>query len=293
MSQPLWYLRQSPGASVIGPFPALQVREFLQNGEVTPAWEISLDQVDWLTIVESGQFEPEKTPPSEQGEMNRQSWREERAQARRRWLHDTSDIDLAEPHDLAMERRVRQALVQDQAQTDTLLQKQQGRRPPVVAGLLAVLVLVGAIFFIWQAQKGGSGIQAGISLVATCGAPLAEAVNWGRCDKRGLAAQGAVARNTRMERVNLEGANLSQADLSYAALNHANLRNANLKGINLSGADLTGADLTGSDLSQADLRFAVLQDARLEGVRLEGAQLERAVWPDGHQCGEGAVGQCP
>lgn len=293
MSQPLWYLRQNPGASVIGPFPTRQVREFLENGEVTPAWEISLDEVNWLSIRDSGQFESAQSPASVQGEMEPQSWREERARARHRWLQDTADIALAEPHDLAMERRVRQALVQDQAHTDTMLEQQRSRRPPVVAGLLAVLVLVGAVYFIWRAQGGGSGIQAGIGLVATCGAPLAEAVNWSGCDKRGLVAPGAVARNTRMERINLEGANLSRADLSYAALKHANLRNAHLQGIKLSGADLTGADLTGSDLSQADLRFAVLRDARLLGVRLEGAQLGRAVWPDGHQCAAGAIAQCP
>ncbi len=296
MSQPLWYLRQRPGERIIGPFPALQVREFLGNGEITPAWQISLDEVDWLTILESGQFapdSPENAEPAESGEMSRQAWREERAQARHRWLHDTADIDQAEPHDMAMERRTRQALVQDQAETDTLLRKQQHRRPPVVAGLLAILVVLSAIYFIWRGQQGESGIQAEIGLAANCSAPLAEAVNWSRCDKRGLVAQGAVARNTRMERINLEGALLAGADLSYAALGQANLRNADLKGLNLSGADLTGADLSGSDLSGADLRFTVLKDARLEGVRLEGARLGRAIWPDGHQCAEGAVGQCP
>ena len=294
MSQPLWFLRQHPGDRVIGPFPALQVREFLQNGEISPAWEISLDEMDWISILESGQFTPEPAiPDAKQGEMSRQAWREERAQARHRWLKDTADISQAEAHDMAMERRTRQALAQDQFETDTLVRKQHARRPPVVAGLLAILVVMGAIYFIWQGQKGESGIQAEIGLVANCSAPLAEAVNWSRCDKRGLAAPNVSARNTRMERVNLERANLSGADLSYAAMVMANLRSADLKGLNLTGADLTGADLSGSDLSRADLRYAVLKDARLDGVRLEGTQLGNAVWPDGHQCGEGAVGQCP
>lgn len=294
MSQPLWFLRQHPGDRVIGPFPAQQVREFLQNGEITPSWEISLDEVDWLSILESGQFDPEPTCPDKGNEeMSRQAWREERAQARHRWLKDTADIRQAEAHDLTIERRVRQALAQDQFETDTLVRKQHNRRPPVVAGLLAILVVVGAIYFIWQGQKGESGIQAEFGLVANCASPLAEAVNWNRCDKRGLNAPGTVARNTRMERVNLEGANLAGADLRYAAMVMANLRSANLRGLNLSGADLTGADLSGSDLSRADLRYAVLKDARLDGVRLEGAQLGNAIWPDGHQCLEGAVGQCP
>lgn len=294
MSQPLWFLRQHPDDRVIGPFPALQVHEFLQNGEITPAWQISLDEVNWLSIQESGQFELKTTGPDDgKGEASRQAWQEERAQARHRWLKDTADISQAEPHDMAMERRTRQALVQDQFETDALVRKQHERRPPVVAGLLAILALVGAIYFIWQGQKDKSGIQTEIGLVAACTAPLAEAVNWSRCDKRGLVAPKVSARNTRMERVNLEGANLSGADLGYAALVMANLRNADLKGLNLSGADLTGADLSGSDLSGADLRYAVLKDARLDGVRLEGTQLGNAIWPDGRQCAEGAVGQCP
>jgi hypothetical protein len=293
MSQPLWFLRQHRSARVIGPFPALQVREFLQNGEITPAWEMSLDEQDWISLLESGQFNPESSVPAENGEMNTRAWREERAQARHRWLHDTADIDQTEPHDLAMERRTRQALAQHQADIDDLLVKEHKRRPPVVAGLLALLVLVGLIYFIWQGQKEVTGIQAEIGLVAHCSAPLAEAVNWNRCDKRGLVAPGAVARNTRMAGVNLEGANLAGADLSYAALPQAHLRNADLKGINLTGADLTGSDLSGSDLSGSDLSFAVLKDARMEGVRLEGARLGKVVWPDGRQCAEEAIGQCP
>jgi hypothetical protein len=293
MSQPLWYLRQPSEDRVIGPFPALQVREFLQNGEITPVWEISLDEQDWITILESGQFKPEQADADDKDEMSRQAWREERVQARHRWLHDMEDIDQVEPHDMAMERRARQALAQHQDQIEDLLQKTHDRRPPVVAGLLALLVLVGLIYFIWQGQKGEPGIQAEIGLVAKCAVPLAEAVNWTRCDKRALSAPGSMARNTRMEGINLEGANLAGADLGYAALPTANLRNANLKGINLTGADLTDSDLSGSDLSRADLRFAVLKGARLDGVRLEGALLGKAIWPDGRQCAEGAVGQCP
>lgn len=293
MSQPLWYLRKHHHDRVIGPFPALQVREFLQNGEITPSWEISLDEKDWLTILESGQFVAEQAVPTENGDMDRRAWREERAQARHRWLGDTADIEQTEPHDMAMERRTRQALAQDQIETDVLLHQAHDRRPPVVAGLLALLVLVGLIYFIWQGQQEVTGIQAEIGLVAQCSVPLVEAVNWSRCDKRGLVAPGTVARNTRMKGVNLEGANLAGADLGYAALPQAQLRNADLKGINLTGADLTGSDLSGSDLSGADLRFAVLKDARLVGVRLEGARLGKAVWPDGRQCAEEAIGQCP
>jgi hypothetical protein len=294
MSQPLWFLRHDD--RIIGPFPAPQIREFLEEGEVTPDWEISLDEVDWLSIRESGQFDQDKAAWLKSGEHGRHIWREEREQARHRWLQDmgeTGDLAQAEPHDATLEQQSRQALEQDQRHTETLLQQERTRRPPVISGLLAILVVVVIAYFVWWGQKGESGIQTEIGLVANCAQPLQEAVNWSRCNKRNFAAPGAVARNTRMENVILEGADLAGADLSYAALGMANLRNANLRGINLSGSDLTGADLSGSDLSLADLRYAVLQDAQLEGVRLDGAMLDKATWVDGHVCPEGAVGQCP
>lgn len=292
MSQPLWFLRHDE--RVIGPFPAPQIREFLKNAEVTPDWEISLDTVDWLSIRESGQFEKdEEAPWATINDINRHVWREEREQARHRWLDDTGDLANAKIQDLAQERRTRQALAQDQLQTDTLIQQEHDRRPPLVGGLLTILLVLGIGYAVWWGQQGESGIQAEIGLAANCSGSLREAVNWSRCDKRDFSAPGMVARNTRMERVILEGADLVGADLSYAALGMANLRNANLRGINLTGADLTGADLGGSDLTLADLRYAVLKDANLEGVRLEGAQLGKAIWPDGRQCAEGAVGQCP
>ena len=292
MSQPLWFLRNDD--RVIGPFPVPQIREFMKNGEVTPDWEISLDEMDWLSIRESGQFEDDPEAPwATISDINRHVWREEREQARHRWLDDTGDLAQAKPHDLALERRTRQALAQDQVHTEALLQQEHGRRLPILSGLLTIMLVLGLGYFVWWGQQGESGIQAEIGQVANCSGPLTEAVNWTRCDKRDLVAPGVVARNTRMKRVNLEGANLAGADLSYAALGLANLRNANLQGINLSGSDLTGADLSGSDLSLADLRFAVLKDANLEGVRLEGAQLGKATWPDGHPCADEAVGQCP
>lgn len=291
MSQPLWYLRQHD--RVIGPFPSPQIREFLRNKEITADWQISLDEVDWIAIRDSKQFEERDDPPAGEGDPERQSWHREREQARHRWLNDGSDIAQAEVQDMARERRVRQALAQDKAETDTLLRQEQSRRPPVIAGLLALLMLVGSIYLVWQGQKDEAGIQAGIGLRAQCEASLAEAVNWNGCDKQGLAAPGVVARNTRMERINLEGANLTGADLSYASLAQANLRNADLRGIKLSGADMTGADLSGSDLSRADLRFAVMKNASMNGVRLEGAQLGNATWPDGRICAEGALGVCP
>lgn len=289
MPQPLWYLRH--GEQAIGPYPSPQVREFLDNGSVTADWEISLDEVDWLTIRESGQFEPAHR--NKFVDEDRSARREERKEARQRWLDDKADLDRAEPHDMAQERRVRQALAQDQAHTETLLLQEHARKPPLLGMLLVILLTLGAGYVVWWTQRGESVIQTEIGLTANCALPLGEAVNWNGCDKHGLAAPGASARNTRMERVNLEGADLTGADLSYAALPRANLRHARLQGINLSGADLTGADLSGSDLSLADLRFAVLKDARMDGVRLERALLGKATWPDGRLCGAEAVGECP
>lgn len=291
MSQPLWFLRHAE--RVIGPFPAPQVREFLRNGEITQDWEISLDEVDWLSIRDSGQFEEDAASWTGAPGQSVQDWREQREQARHRWLQDTQDIEQTEAHDLALERRARQALAEHQTHTDSMLRAAHGRRPPIIAGLLAVLVLLVALYFIWRGQGEESAIQAGIGLRANCALSAGEAVNWSRCDKRGLSAPGIIARNMVLLEANLEGADLEGADLSYGALVRANLRNANLRGVRLTGADLSGADLGGADLRTADLRYAVLKGARLEGARLEGAALGKSTWPDGRLCPEGALGQCP
>lgn len=291
MTQPLWYLRQQD--RVIGPFPVPQIREALRNGEITPDWLISLDQVDWISIRESGQFDaPDVALPGAADEA-RQAWLQERDQARQRWLNEGAGIQQAQDQPMDRERQVRQALDRDQLQTEALLEAEQRRGPPVLAGLVGLLVLLASIYLVWQGQKDQSDIEAGIELKAQCNAPLREAVNWNGCNKQGLAAPGVVARNTHMAGVNLEGARLAGADLSYGNLVGANLRNADLRGIRLSGVDLTGADLSGSDLSRADLRYAVLRQAVLNGVDLQGALLGNAVWPDGRSCPADAVGGCP
>ena len=290
MSQPLWYLRHE--GRIVGPFPVPRLRELLRDDEICLDWEISLDGVDWLSIADSGQFGSDSSRGDSKEDPGTEQWREQREQARQRWLQDTNGLAHTDAHDLSEERRTLHALANDQVETDLLLRQAQSSRTPVWVGLIALLALAGAGLGIWWGQRGESGIQTEIGLVANCNLPLAEAVNWNRCDKRGLNAPRAVARNTRMERINLEAANLVAADLSYAALRMANLRNANLGGIKLTGADLTDADLSGSDLSQADLRYVVLQGARLDGVRLNGAALDKAIWPDGRQCAPGSLGAC-
>ena len=290
MSQPLWYLRHAD--RVVGPFPAPQLREFLSSGEVNLDWEISLDQVDWLTMRESGRFDDIDQGHPANTDVSNGEWRDERSKARQRWLNDQGELVKATQRNLAQERRTRQALSEDSARTDSLVQQAQNRRAPVWAGVLALFLLAGIGIFVWWGQRGESPIQTGIGQTSNCSAPLAEAVNWAKCDKRSVNLQGGFARNARLAQINFEGANLARADFSYASLNAANLRNANLQGINLTGADLTGADLTGADLTGADLRYAVLSNASVDGVTLQGAQLGKALWPDGQQCAEGSVGIC-
>jgi len=178
MFQPLWFLRHDD--RIIGPFPAPQIREFLKEGEITPDWEISLDEVDWLSIRDSGQFEEDRAAWLKSGEHGRLLWQEEREQARHRWLNDlgeSGDLAQAEPHDTALEQQSRRALEQDERHTDPLLQQEHARRPPVLSGLVAILLVVGIAYFVWWGQKGESGMQTEIGLVAHCAHPLREAVN--------------------------------------------------------------------------------------------------------------------
>jgi uncharacterized protein YjbI with pentapeptide repeats len=298
MSQPLWYLRHAD--RVVGPFPAPQLREFIASREVDLDWEISLDQVDWLTMRDSGQFDDIEHNKAASTDISKGEWRDERNKARQRWLLEQGNLDQATQRSLAQERRTRQALSEDSARTNSLVEQAQNRRAPVWAGVLALFVLAGIGAFVWWAQSSESpiktgiqaGIHAGIGQDSTCDTPLAEAVNWERCDKRNANLQDGLARNARLKEINLEGANLARADFSYATLNAANLRNSQLQGINLTGADLTGADMSGADLTGADLRYAVLNQAFLDGVTLQGAKLGKAIWSDGHQCAEGSVGVC-
>jgi len=294
MSQPLWFLRQDD--RIIGPFPAPQVREFLKLGEITPDWEISLDEQDWISIRESGQFDDvdlgRPHGPSE-GTSETANWRAERAEARQRWLHEGQTVENAQTHDITMERRARQAMALHQDQTDALVQSQRSRRPPILAGLLALLLLSAAIYFIVRGQSSQTQIQTGIDLRPNCSALPGDGVNWSLCNKAGLQAPGAQGRNMRLEGVNLSGANLQGADFSYGAFRGSNLRNSNLRGTQFLGADLSGVDFSGADLREADLSYAVLKGAILEGARLEGARLSKATWVDGSLCPDGAVDGCP
>ena len=64
-------------------------------------------------------------------------------------------------------------------------------------------------------------------------------------------------------------------DLRGANLRGADLNKAKLAGVDLSGADLSGADLSQADLSQADLRGAVMIVANLSGSNLNEADLSQ------------------
>jgi uncharacterized protein YjbI with pentapeptide repeats len=65
-------------------------------------------------------------------------------------------------------------------------------------------------------------------------------------------------------------------DLRGANLRGADLNKAKLAGVDLSGADLSGADLSQADLNQADLRGAVMIVANLSGANLNEADLSTA-----------------
>jgi len=297
MPQPLWYLRYED--RIVGPFPSPRIRELIQKNEINADWQMSLDGVDWIGIFESGQFdlgEREPVTPSAMptpADPYNQEWIKQRERARHRWLKDENELARAEIHDLSEERRLRQALEQDHSHTDSLVHAEQARRTPAWVGVLALLLVAASGVAVWRWQRVDYDIHTAPGQVANCQAVLGDGVNWTRCNKRGLAAPGTLARNAQLERVVLEESNLAGANLSYATLRQANLRNANLQGINLTGADLSGADLSGSDISQADLRYATLTGVNLAGVRMENARLDKATWVDGHPCAEGAVGQCP
>ena len=291
MTQSLWYLRNA--GKVYGPFPSPQIGEALRVGDIAPDWEISLDEVDWLSIADSGQFESELADGGGSVDPDSLVWRDERRKARERWLGGPHEAELPLPHDIEKDARTRLSVAQDHVRTEALLSAERSRRPPLWIFLLVTAALAGLGVSVWLGQD-EQRIQAGIGLAAEadCAAPLANGVNWRACDRRGFALPGASARNAMLEKARLDDARLSGADLSYAVLRGASLRNADLSGARLTGADLRGADLGGADLSGADLGNAVLTEARVAGTRLAGARLDRTVWVDGRVCAPDSLGEC-
>ncbi len=285
MAQSLWYLRHND--RLLGPFPSPQINELLNSGEVSPDWEISLNEIDWLTIAESGQFDWVEPDPA----ADSPAWREERQKARQRWLGDPDISDSAISHDPIKDDQTRQAIQKDAIKTEALLQAEKKRRISMAPSLLGILVLLVVGLGVWWGQR-EKPIQTGISLVANCAMPASDGVNWSRCDKRGLRQASLRARNARMEKVRLDDAHLEGADLAYAILTGASLRNVQLRGSNLLGVELTGADFSGADLAGADLQYAVLKGANLGGTRLDTARLDKATWVDGRICAEGSLGLC-
>lgn len=289
MAQTLWYLRYDD--RVLGPFPSPQIAELLNSGEVTPDWEISLNETDWLTIVESGQFDEAILGSQNIKDTEAPGWREERHKARQRWLGDPDTVKNAPSHDPVRDGAARQAISEDHIKTGALLEAEKRKPVSFFSPLLGILLLLIVGIGVWWGQR-EKPIQAGISSAATCAAAATDGVNWSHCDKRGLNQKGLRARNARMAKTRLDDAQLGEADLSYAVLTGASLRNVQFSGSELLGTEMTGADLSGADLSGANLRYAVLKGAMLAGTRLDSARLDKATWVDGRICAEGSIGSC-
>jgi hypothetical protein len=285
MAQSIWYLKHDE--QIFGPFPQPQIEEALNAGEIDPDWEISLNAVDWLSIVDSGQF---KIEPGGEGVDDSEDWHDQRQQARKRWLGDASNVTEV-AHDPAQDAAYRTSVARDHIRTQALVSEAQNKRGSPWIGLLVVVLIIGIGFAVWFGQ-GDKPIQAGISQTVNCVEALHDGVNWTGCGKPGLVQPGAKARNARLDKVRLDNARLKGADLAYASLRAASLRNAELVNVNLTGADLTDADLSGADLSGADLRYAVLAGANLTGVRFAATQLDKATWIDGRICAPGSTDRC-
>ena len=288
MAQSNWYLRHED--RIFGPFPAPQIDEALKEGEVGQDWEISMNGVDWLSIADSGQFKSEATRWAGGESKESASWHDQRVQARKRWLQESSGVTEV-ARDPEQDAAARSSIARDHIRTQVLLQEEKNKRSSPWIVLLALALIAGVGITVWLGQ-GDKPIQAGIGQTVNCAAALSDGVNWTGCDKTGFTRPGAKARNARLDSVRLDGAQLKGADLAYASLKRANLRNAELADANLTGADMTGADLAGADLSGADLRYAVLARTNLTGVRFNATQLDKATWVDGRVCVPGSTDVC-
>ncbi|MDP2788096.1 MAG: pentapeptide repeat-containing protein [Pseudomonadota bacterium] len=288
MTQSLWYIRHEN--RIFGPFPAPQIEEALKSGEVSPDWDVSLNEIDWLSIADSGQFSGDKATFTAGDTEETASWRDQRKMARERWLNEGAGVtEIA--HDPVQDAAVRNSVARDHIRTQALLQDEKTRRASPWVVFLALALLAGVGVTVWWGQR-DRPIQTGIAQAINCAAGMNDGANWTGCVKRGYSQAGVKARNARLDKIQLDDAHLKGADLAYASLRSASLRNAELVNVSLTGADLTGADLTGADLTGADLSYAVLTAANLTGTRLNNAKLDKAAWSDGRVCAEGSLGEC-
>lgn len=286
MTQQLWYVRKQ--REVTGPFPSPQLRQAHELGLLGDGDEISLDGQNWISLADAGLLEAAR-PGSDDTEG---AWRREREKARLRWLNDAAETagglnEEGGPDDMANRLR------RHEDDTRTMVSARSARRPAVLAGLLAILSVVGVGVGVWLGQSAEPGISASLAKKASeCSRPATEGVSWAGCNRVEANLANSNLRNAELSRTNFERADLVSADLSYANLEAANLRGANLRGAHLKGAALARSDLTGADLRDADLSFAVLSGAVLDGARLDGARLSRSTMPDGTLCAEVSVGEC-
>lgn len=136
-----------------------------------------------------------------------------------------------------------------------------------LAGLVAVVLILGAIAFLRRGAGIGSGREAQI-----------EALNAPTTDpgKKRALVLALKDDSTALQGANLAGVDLSQMELGGIDLRSANLRGANLKNTVLDSANLAGADLSGADMTNAKLRRANLTGATLIKARMDAANLLRA-----------------
>ena len=290
MTQHLWYVRTRGKQS--GPFPAPQVRQAHQLGELAEFDEVSLDGQHWITLAESGLVSLEDALPQDTGSAQDDAWRLEREKARLRWLNDA--IETHEDGTFAAkDDEVSSRLRRHEEDTRSLMSARLTRRPAVVAGLLGLLATILIGLAIWYGQSDDTGIQAAfVRQISRCDQPPNQGIVWAGCDKSGSDLRNASLANGKLAGALFERADMSSADLSYADLDRARLRGTSLRNANLRGASLRNADLTGADLSGANLEYAVLSGAIMEGVRMDGSRLNQSTMPDGRVCGEASVGEC-
>lgn len=277
----------------MGPFPAAQIRQSHDIGEILGQTEVSLDGINWLRLADTDILTTAKAaPPQVAHTQADDTWQQEREKARLRWLDDAVETRAETPADTPFDE-LSTRLRHHEAETRTLLAARITGRPTLVSALLALLAIIVLGVGVWYGQSDDSRIGAALARkISQCNQPAAEAINWAGCRKPDGNLRNARLSNANLSKTLLERADLTGADLSYANLQGANLRGANLSQANLRGASMSGADLTGADLSNADLAFAVLSGAIMAGVRLEGARLGQSTWPDGRICAVYSVGQC-
>jgi uncharacterized protein YjbI with pentapeptide repeats len=278
-----WQVRRS--GQIRGPYPYSVLEKLARAGRLKQSDELSHDSENWTSAGDfSGLFEE-----SDEGLLLKD---DERSGFDRRDNEPVSKSDeqkrqgkdrrQSESEEETSRQRSRTKLL------ETIKDNREEDHFPFKTIFIALFLIILLGFVLKSSDR---------SVLVDCEASAKPEVNWDNCKFDRLILKGkdlsrASIRNAVLSKVNLQNGILVESNFSYTDLSGGDLKNANLERAILKGVNLQSANLSSASLIEADLSHADLRGAKLNNADLSQAILDKAIWPDGHYCARGSVGEC-